>query len=146
MKIKVEHSPVFRFKASNAEGNTMQMDASPSIGGEQTGMRPMEVLLAGLGGCSGIDVVSILTKMKQPFQNLTIEVNGHRNADEVPSLFTEIDVDFYVEGEHLDQNKIQHAVDLSMQKYCSVAKTLEKSAKINYAIYINNKKIQLAHT
>ncbi len=137
MKIIVKHQPVYKFKATNETGNEIAMDASPNIGGEGTGMRPMEMLLAALGGCSGIDVVSILKKKKQDFTKFEIEISGDRDSNEVPSLYKSIHVDFHFEGESINNDKIIQAVDLSIQKYCSVAKTLEKSAVITYSIFVN---------
>lgn len=142
MKIVVKHAPAYRFEAINETGNTVLMDASPAVGGEGTGMRPMEMLLAGLGGCSGIDVVSILKKKKQDFTALKVEVYGDRNPEEVPSLFKKIRMEFYLDGENIENAKMIRAVELSVQKYCSVAKTLEKTAVINYTIFVNNEKIQ----
>lgn len=141
MKITVKHQPIYRFKATNETGNEIVMDASPNIGGEGTGMRPMEMLLAALGGCSGIDVVSILNKKKQAFSNFVVEINGDRDVNEVPSLYKSIQVDFYFEGNDINNDKIIQAVDLSIQKYCSVAKTLEKSAVITYSIFVNKTEI-----
>jgi putative redox protein len=141
MKIVVDHQPAYRFKATNETGNEVLMDASPNIGGEGKGMRPMEMLLAALGGCSGIDVVSILNKKKQAFKSFTMEVNGNRDANEVPALYKSIHVDFYFEGNDISSEKVTQAVDLSIQKYCSVAKTLEKSAVITYSIFVNKVKL-----
>lgn len=141
MQIVVEHFPAYRFKAINETANEVHMDASPNIGGEGTGMRPMEMLLAGLGGCSGIDVVSILKKKKQEFTSFKMYVNGERDPKEVPSLFKAIRVDFYFEGENINNDKVIRAVELSIGKYCSVAKTLEKSAVITYSIFVNNHEI-----
>ncbi|HYG51696.1 MAG TPA: OsmC family protein [Flavobacteriales bacterium] len=141
MQVIVEHFPAFRFKAVNETGNEVHMDASPAIGGEETGMRPMEMLLAGLGGCSGIDVVNILKKKKQEFGSFKMHVNAVRDPREVPSLFKTIQVDFYFEGERINTDKVMQAVDLSIGKYCSVAKTLEKTAAITYSIFVNGKAI-----
>jgi putative redox protein len=141
MKIVVEHFPVYRFKAINETGNEVHMDASPGIGGEGTGMRPMEMLLAGLGGCSGIDVVSILKKKKQECTSFKMDVRAVRDPHEVPSLFKSIQVDFYFEGDGISNDKVMQAVDLSIGKYCSVAKTLEKSAGITYSVFVNGKAI-----
>jgi putative redox protein len=141
MKIRVGHQPVYRFTAVNASGNELKMDASPEIGGENTGFRPMETLLAGLGGCSGIDVVNLLRKKKQDFTSFNVEVTAEREAGQVPALFKTIGVDFFIEGENIQPEKITSSVELSMQKYCSVAKTLEKTAQINYAVYVNGEKI-----
>jgi putative redox protein len=128
----------FNFEASNDNGNTISIDASPSIGGNCKGMRPMQLLLAALGGCSAIDIVSILRKQKQEIDFFEIEVNGER--EEIPkegvSLFKTIEVHFILKG-NIDVIKAERAIKLSMEKYCSVAKTLEPTAIINYKVSVN---------
>ncbi|MBX7094946.1 MAG: OsmC family protein [Flavobacteriales bacterium] len=137
MKIKVHReNDKFHFRAHNESGNTIDMDANPAIGGEGKGARPMELLLAALGGCSGIDVVSILQKQRQVASDIDIEIHGEREAGKEPSLFKSIEVIFRLQGE-LDADKVKRAVELSMDKYCSVAKTLEPTASIRYRIEVN---------
>ena len=92
----------------------------------------MELLLAGLGGCSGIDVVGILKKQHEPVTGMTITVEGEREQGKEPSLFTRIHVHFAIRGP-VDDAKVTRAVELSMAKYCSVARTLEKSARITWS-------------
>lgn len=100
----------------------------------------MEMLLMAIGGCSGIDVVSILKKQKQEIKNFSIEVDGEREAGKEPSLYKHIEVVFLLEGD-MDPSKAKRAVELSMDKYCSVAKTLEKTAEINYSVKLNGVRI-----
>jgi putative redox protein len=121
----------YHMQASNETGNTLEMDGSPAIGGENKGFRPMQMLLAALGGCSTIDIVNILNKQKQPLEDIQITINGEREPNVEPSLFRDIHVHFRLTGD-LDEAKVKRAVDLSMTKYCSVAKTLEYSARITY--------------
>jgi putative redox protein len=136
MKIEVSRlNDAYHFRAANEDGATIDIDASPEIGGKNLGMRPMQVLLAGLGGCSSIDVINILNKQKQPLKDLRVIVDGERAKEQVPSLFTDIHVHFTLTGE-LDEDKVRKAIELSMDKYCSVAKTLEKTAKITYSFEI----------
>jgi putative redox protein len=123
----------FHFEAKNEQGNAISIDASPAIGGENKGPRPMELLIMGLGGCSGIDVLSILRKQKINPTFFKIKLHAEREKDAVPSLFTEVEVEFIFNKE-VDPSKAERAVQLSMDKYCSVAKTLEKTAKITYKI------------
>ena len=123
----------YHFEAKNEQGNAISIDASPAIGGENRGPRPMELLIMGLGGCSGIDVLSILRKQKIEPEAFRIKLHAEREKDAVPSLFTDILVEFIFKGE-IDPGKAERAVKLSMDKYCSVAKTLEKSASITYKI------------
>lgn len=136
--IKIELSRVsdtFHFEARNESGNAVHMDASPDIGGTNQGMRPMQLLLAGMGGCSAIDVVNILKKQKQDLKDIKITVTGEREPDAVPSLYTEVHAHFRLYGD-LDEDKARKAVSLSVDKYCSVAKTLEKTAKISYSVEV----------
>ncbi|MES2732555.1 MAG: OsmC family protein [Bacteroidota bacterium] len=136
MKIEVSRqNDAYHFQATNEDGATLDMDASPELGGKNLGMRPMQVLLAGLGGCSSIDVINILNKQKQPLKDLRVIVDGERAKDQVPALFTDVHVHFMLTGE-LDEDKVKKAIELSMDKYCSVAKTLEKTAKITYSFEI----------
>lgn len=123
----------YHFEAKNEQGNSISIDASPAIGGENKGPRPMELLIMGLGGCSGIDVLNILRKQKIEPEGFRIKLYADREKDAVPSLFTDIQVEFIFKGA-LDPAKAERAVKLSMDKYCSVAKTLEKTAKITYKI------------
>ena len=132
MKITVNRQEApFYLQATNEEGNTLMMDASPAIGGTGRGFRPMETLLAGLGGCSSIDVVVILQKSKQPLDHIEVEIEGQRQEGVEPSLFQTIHVKYKLKGGFTDE-AAQRAVDWSMQKYCSVAKTLEKTATITW--------------
>lgn len=136
--IKVELSRIsgdFHLEAFNENGNSLTIDASPEIGGTNKGMRPMQLLLAAMGGCSSIDVISILKKQKQELKDIKITVTGERQKDAVPSLYTEVHVHFKLYG-HLDHDKVQKAVSLSVEKYCSVAKTLEPTAKVTYSFEI----------
>ena len=133
MKITVNRLEApFYLEAKNEEGNTLTLDASPAIGGTARGFRPMETLLAGLGGCSAIDVVVILQKSRQPLDDIQVEIEGHRQEGVEPSLFDKIHVRYKLLGAFADE-AAQRAVDWSMQKYCSVAKTLEKTAVITWS-------------
>jgi len=138
--IKIELSRLndgFHMEAENEQGNVVQMDASPDIGGTNQGMRPMQLLLAAMGGCSSIDVINILKKQKQPLKDIKVTITGEREKDAVPSLYTEVHAHFKLFG-NLDPDKAQKAVSLSIDKYCSVAKTLEKTAKVTYSIEVIN--------
>jgi putative redox protein len=128
----------FNFEASNDDGNTISIDAAPAIGGHNKGMRPMQLLLAALGGCAAIDIILILKKQKQVIEFFDIEVDGEREAttSEGVSLFRTIEVHFILKG-NIEQSKAERAVQLSMEKYCSVTKTLEPTAKITHRVTIN---------
>jgi len=134
--VKRESEP-FHFVALNEDGQSIVMDG---VKADAKGMRPMQLLLAALGGCSGIDVVSILEKQHLTANSLTITVNGTREPDVVPSLFKEILITFIIEGD-IHPDKVLRAVQLSLEKYCSVAKTLEPTALIWSEIILNGKNI-----
>ncbi len=125
----------FVLQASNESGNIVNIDASTEIGGKGMGARPMEILLMSLAGCSGIDVLSILKKQKQNVTNFEIEVNGERETGKLANVFVDIHIHYKCKGEILEE-KLKHAIDLSLEKYCSVAKILEKTAKITYSFSI----------
>jgi putative redox protein len=125
----------YHFEAKNESGNSVAIDASPAIGGLGLGARPMELLIMGLGGCSGIDVLSILRKQKIEPEGFRISISAEREKEVTPALFTEIHVKFIFKGP-IDENKVQRAINLSMDKYCSVAKTLEKTAEITSELVI----------
>ena len=139
VKLKRENQ-AFHFQAENEDGVSISLDASPEIGGENKGFRPMQLLLAGIGGCSGIDIILILQKQRQKVDDFSIEVSADRQKNTTPALFENIHVTFSFVGT-LDKNKVYRAVELSMEKYCSVAKILEKSASISYSVKLNGEKV-----
>jgi putative redox protein len=124
------------FEAVTDTGGRVPIDGAPAVGGQGLGARPMELLLAGIGGCSGIDIVSILAKMRQPLEDLVITVDAEREEGREPALFTSIHVHFAVTGP-CDPERVAHAVQLSMEKYCSVARILEHTAKITWSHSLN---------
>ena len=125
----------FHMEARNEQGNTVHIDGSPDIGGTNQGMRPMQMLLAAMGGCSSIDIINILKKQRQPLRDFKVTITGDREKDVVPSLFTEVHAHFKLYGD-LDPEKVQKAIILGVEKYCSVAKTLEYRAKITHSFEI----------
>lgn len=127
-------------QAINEQGNVVDIDGAESIGGEGKGARPMQLLLMGLGGCSSMDVLSILEKQKVALTNYDVNIDAEREADQTPSLFTKINIRFIFDGENLGDSeikKIKRAVDLSMNKYCSVTKIMEKTAEITFVSVVN---------
>lgn len=136
--IKVELSRIdqdFHMEAVNEAGNKIQMDAGPADGGHELGFRPMQLLLAAFGGCSSIDLINILRKQREPITDLKITVTGEREKGAIPSLYTEVHAHFRLFG-NINHEKAERAVQLSVDKYCSVAKTLEKTAKVTYSFEI----------
>ena len=130
----------FLFQAVNNNGHKVLLDNKSKKEGEVEGISPTELLLMGLAGCSGIDIISILEKQKINPTSLKMEVEGERKKNQVPSLFEVINVKVMLEGDIIPE-KVIRAVKLSFDKYCSVSKTLEKTAKINYQIFLNGKKL-----
>lgn len=127
----------YHFNLENGRGHSVQLD-NTSVENPK-GASPMELLLMGIAGCSGIDIVSILKKQHLELSDFKMEVEGKRR-DEVPKVFTEIHLKIFMKGK-IPENKAKRAVDLSIEKYCSVSKMLEKTAKITYEILLNGKKI-----
>lgn len=126
-----------RFKGTNAAGNSVIVEGSPEIGGEGEGVRPMELLLMSLAACSSMDVVTILKKMRQPVDDLRVVVRGERAAGEVPAVFKSIHLAFHFSGK-IKPEKAAEAVRLSVEKYCSVARMLEKTATISHEFLIDD--------
>lgn len=118
-------------EGTNQDGLSVLLDGSAAIGGENKGIRPMEMLLISLGGCSSMDVLSILAKMKQEVTDYQVEIHGERDTDKVPAVFTSIHVRYKLWGK-LDEQKVARAIALSMDKYCSVTKMLESSVEITH--------------
>ncbi|HHB91854.1 MAG TPA: OsmC family protein [Thioploca sp.] len=115
----------------SASGHGIVIDGAETIGGRNLGVRPMEMLLMGLGGCTAMDVLSILRKQRQDVTDCVIEVEGER-GDEHPKIFTKIHVHFIITGNALKESSVKRAVDLSAEKYCSVSAMLGKSAEITH--------------
>ncbi len=125
----------YHLEAANDTGNTVQTDGSPAIGGSNKGMRPMQMLLSAMGTCSAIDVISILKKQRQPLKDIEVSVNGKRAEGQIPAVFTDIHLHYRLFG-NLNEEKARHAVELSVEKYCSVSKMLEKTARITWDVEI----------
>ena len=127
----------FHFSAENEDGITVHLDSSPDAGGRNLGMRPMQMLLAAMGGCSAIDIIDILNKQRQELKDLKITVTGELEKGAIPSLYQSVHALYRFYGE-LDSNKVERAINLSIEKYCSVSKTLEKAgAVITYTFEIH---------
>ena len=136
MRITLERqNQAVPLQALNEDGARIDIDGAPAIGGENKGLRPMQLLLAGLGSCSTMDIVSILNKQKQDLADIRILIDGTREKGKTPSLFEDIHVHFILTG-NLDDKKVKRAIDLSMNTYCSVSKIIEKTARITYSYEI----------
>jgi putative redox protein len=113
----------YGFEGKDATGHTVKMDSSPESGGKDYGIRPMQMLLMGLGGCSGIDIISILKKQKQTVDGFRILIDGERESGKEATLWKEVRLIFELKGP-IDPEKANRACSLSIEKYCSVASTL----------------------
>ncbi len=116
----------YGFEAKDEYGHTVKMDSSDDSGGNNFGVRPMQMLLMGLAGCSAIDVIMILNKQRQTITDYKMVIKGDREAGKEPSLWKNISIEFHLYGS-VDLDKAKKAVELSVSKYCSVAATLENS-------------------
>lgn len=127
----------YGFEATDAYGHKVQMDTSPESGGHNFGVRPMQMLLMGVAGCSAIDVISILKKQRQEVRDYKMTVNGEREPGKEPSLWKDITIDFHIYG-NVDEDKAKRAVELSMDKYCSVSATLKAAgADIKWNVFVH---------
>ena len=124
----------FHFEALGSDKVAVHIDAAAAIGGSHKGARPMELILMGLGGCAVIDVLLILKKMKQQVEDIKIIVEGDREDGAIPAPFVGLRLRFILRGPNLEQKKVEQAVKLSIDKYCSVSVMLEKSASINWVV------------
>ncbi len=144
MKVELKRvDNAFHFEAVGAAGVGINIDANPEIGGHNAGARPMEMILMGLGGCSAIDIILILQKQKQEITDFRIHIDGDREPNAVPSIFTNIRIHYALSG-NLDEQKVKRAIDLSMDKYCSVSAILNKTAVISYTFSINANSVELS--
>lgn len=134
--------PDYGFDVLDQSGHTLRLDIPADQGGGGTGFRPMQTLLAGLCGCSGVDVVSILKKQKQTLEGLQISVDGEREQGKDISLWQDLRLEFRLSGA-IDPAKGYRAVALSIDKYCSVAETLRRAgASIAWKVFVNDVEVE----
>lgn len=133
-EINLKRIEGLKFEAINSLGKTAILDGPEKIGGTNDGLRPMEMLLIGLAGCSSFDIIHILQKGRQDVQDFDVNVKAER-ADAIPSVFTDIHLHFKASGQ-LSQKRLDQAVQLSMEKYCSVSAMLGQSCKITHSCEI----------
>lgn len=120
MKARVKWVEQATFVAESGSGHAVVMDGPPDMGGRNLGVRPMEMLLLGMGGCTAFDVIHILKKGRQQVTDCVADLEAER-ADEDPKIFTKIHVHFMVKGKELDEKRVARAVELSAEKYCSAS-------------------------
>lgn len=117
------------FHGTADSGFTIKMDAHPSVGGDDDGFRPLELLLVGLGGCTAMDVVSILRKKRQEFSGFEVQLHADRAQDH-PKVFTDVTINFVIRGRDIDPKAVERAIELSATKYCSAQAMLSETATI----------------
>ena len=127
------------FMAETGSGHTVVMDGPPEHGGRNMAARPMEMVLVGLGGCSTFDVVDILKKSRQMVEECELEIEAQR-ADAIPAVFTDIHMIFILKGTDLSDKHVGRAVNLSMEKYCSVVEMLRNNVNITHEYLIQDNK------
>lgn len=133
--VQWNHRNGMLFVASTGSGHVLAMDGAPEGGGDNRAARPMELLLAGTGGCAAYDVVLILKRGRHAVEDCEVRLQAER-ADTEPKVFTRIHFEFVVRGRNLSEQAVQRAVQLSHEKYCSASAMLAKTADITYSVTI----------
>lgn len=124
-----------QFEGSATSGHKLTMDADDASGGRNSGFRPMELLLVGFGGCTGMDVISILRKKRQNVTSLEMNVKGEK-SDGYPKIYREVHIEYVVKGKSIQKEAVERAIELSLTKYCSVGATLGKAGTITHSYRI----------
>lgn len=131
MKARVKWLDHMSFVGESESGHSVVMDAAPEVGGRNLGVRPMEMLLLGLGGCSSIDVLMILQKSRQQVTDCHVELSAERASSD-PKVFTKMHLHFVVTGKNLSPEKVERAINLSAEKYCSASIMFSKTAEVTH--------------
>lgn len=126
-----------QFSGTATSGHSLIMDADDEVGGKNAGFRPMEMLLVGFGGCSGMDVISLLRKKRQPVSGLEVIVKGEK-TDDYPKTYKKIHIEYVVKGKGVEKEAVERSIELSLDKYCSVGATLAKAGTIAHSFRIVN--------
>jgi len=134
--VNVDWKGKMRFDGTDADGHLVTMDASAVYGGNNEGIRPMELLLIALAGCTAIEVGNAMNKMRLPYETFSVQVEADRR-DEIPQIFTEIRVHYIVTGEGLRPEKFRKAFEIGAIKYCSVANMVKKACAVVYSFTVN---------
>ena len=131
MKATIDWNHDVEFTAHSGSGHRVIVDGPPDAGGANSGARPMELILMGLGTCTAFDVVTILKKARQPLTAFRVEVDADR-ADAVPAVFTKIRIHFVLTGRGLSEKHVERAIALSAEKYCSASIMLGKVGELSH--------------
>ena len=137
MVVKVTWNNKLSFSGVGESDFTLPLDAEASVGGENTGFRPMELIAIGLAGCTGMDTISILKKKRQDVTSFEVRVKAER-ADEFPKIFTHIILEYIVAGHNIDPAAVERSIELSATKYCPAQAMLSKACKIEHKYTIKD--------
>ena len=137
MKARVKWVEDVQFVGESGTKHSLIMDGPENLGGHGTGMRPMELLLLGLGGCTSFDVVEMLKKSRQNIIDCVVEIDGQR-SESIPKIFTDIHIHYIITGSNIKEAQVKRAIELSSEKYCSASLMLGKSANITHDYEIIN--------
>ncbi len=131
MQARVKWVDHMTFLGESGSGHSVVMDGPPEAGGRNLGVRPMEMLLMGMGSCTSFDVVSMLKKARQDIFDVEVELSSER-SEEIPKVFTKIHAHFIIRGRNIKESQVKRAIDLSADKYCSASIMLGETAKITH--------------
>jgi putative redox protein len=137
MKATVKWLDHMSFVGESGSGHSIVMDGPPDDGGRNMGVRPMEMVLLGMGGCTAFDVVHILKRARQEIKDCWVELEAER-ASEVPKVFTKIHAHYVVKGKNLDNKKVERAINMTAEKYCSVSIMLAATVEISHDFEVIN--------
>ncbi|HEY5754853.1 MAG TPA: OsmC family protein [Steroidobacter sp.] len=135
MKARIKWVQDVMFLGESGSGHSVVMDGAPDAGGRNLGVRPMEMLLLGLGGCSAFDVMLILKRGREAVTDCVVDIDAERATSD-PKVFTKIQMHYTVTGHALDLKKVERAVALSAEKYCSASAIMAKTAELTHTITI----------
>jgi len=138
MKAKVTLIDKHQFSAVSDSNHAIILDVGKDMSYDQ-GCRPIELVLMGLIGCTAMDVVSLLRKMRVPFKNITVSADAE-TSKENPTIFTKIHIIYTIIGDNIDESKVEKAITLSLERYCAVSAIIEKSARITHSYIIEKEK------
>ncbi len=124
-------------ESDNPSGNNVLMETQPDFGGTQTGLSPKALMLSAIGGCTGLDVLSLFKKMRVEVDAIRIIVNGEL-TEEHPKFYHKVNIDYHFTGKNLKEDKIEKAVNLSVERYCGVIEMFRQFAKVKTAIHYHN--------
>ena len=140
METKITWNKKLSFTGINEDGFTVPLDAEPSVGGEENGFEPMELIAIGLAGCTAMDTISILQKKRQAITDVEIQVTGHQ-PDDYPKPYHTVEVKYIVKGGDIDPQAVERAIELSVAKYCIVSQTLQQEVALKTSFEIKAKPV-----